>query len=277
MGAKELDPKTISKYLEFYQKFVNLYPEINQKNIDTFLKYNNSSPARAMMRNLLKSLLRWELPQEIKSEIGTLDIPAITGKKEKKIPKFMQKSDVDRLELGITDEKAKLMILAQFYAGLRISELLGLTYESLCKEEYDKNKEKPFQKINVSSDSAKFGKERISYLPTEIYVRVLIWLRENIARGEILNKTFDKKKSIWGIKQSRYRNLLDHWTEKILGESYNSHSLRHGRGTDLVLNEKMNIELVKKYLGHADIGSTQIYAHISDRDVENELQKPKQI
>lgn len=269
LNTKDLDSKTINSYTQTFHKFINLYPELNQRSIDLFLKNNTSSPARAMIKNLKSSLLRWDLPQDVKNEIGSIDIPNLTGKKDRKIPKFLQKSDLNRLELGITDERIKLMVLVQFYAGLRLSELIGLSYESFNKEEYDKHTNDEFQSIKISSESAKFGKERISYLPTYVYIRVLKWIKEEISKKSV---KFEKTKPIWNLKKSRYSKLLSEWTKKILGESYNPHSLRHGRGTDLILNEKKSIDIVKGYLGHADIGSTQVYAHISDKNIKDSLE-----
>ena len=43
LGAKGLDEKTKSKYMEFYHKFANIHGELNQETLDEFLKYNNYS------------------------------------------------------------------------------------------------------------------------------------------------------------------------------------------------------------------------------------------
>ena len=48
------------------------------------------------------------------------------------------------------------------------------------------------------------------------------------------------------------------------------HTLRHSFATD-VLNETGNLELVRRLLGHADISTTQLYAHLADRDLAEAL------
>jgi len=169
----------------------------------------------------------------------------------------MKVSDLDRLDLGIQlkdylqTERLKLMILVQFYAGLRVSELIGITYKNLMKEEYNVNKDKKYQTIKISSDSAKFGVERIAYLPTGIYIRLLKWFKEKLI-AETKYKLEDSS-FIWDlhgsqIKVRRYSGLLNYWTKAILNESYNTHSNRHGRGTDLLLNENVPIEIVRDLL-----------------------------
>lgn len=289
LATNNLNQKSKDKYLFFYHKLINLYPELNQKNLDLFLQFNTSSPARATIKNLLKSLLRWDLPQEIKTEIASLDISAPTGKKDKIIPRFMQKSDVDRLDIGIDinnkplhSERIKLMILTQFYAGLRVSELIGLTYTDLHKENYEKGKNNQFQEITINAESAKFGKERIAFLPTDIYLRLIKWVKDKIQEDDKKHIFFKKEEPIWifdgkKIKVRKYTGLLNEWSKKVLGGAFNSHSLRHGRGRDLMLNEHKGIEFVKGYLGHADITSTQVYANMTNKDIKNELENKQNV
>jgi site-specific recombinase XerD len=50
-----------------------------------------------------------------------------------------------------------------------------------------------------------------------------------------------------------------------ISEHVTPHSFRHGFATVLVEND-VNLLLVKELLGHANLSTTQIYAHISDRD-----------
>ncbi len=294
MKSKKLEDKTKNKYLHFYHKFVNLYPELNLKNVDTFLEHNPSSPARSMIKNLLSSVLRWDFDDEIKRSVILIDIPKITAKKEAPIPKFMLKSDIDKLDFKINlheskdTERLKIMILTQFYAGLRINELINLSFDNLKglpnhdpekDKENEKDKEKPkpikrdftkeWQKILISSESAKFGKQRTGYIPTNVYLRIMEWLKVHVKKSK---KPFNTNEPIWDIKKSRYSFLFRKVTKEILNESYNTHSLRHGRGTDLVVKQKKGLEFAKKYLGHKDIKSTQIYTHISDEDIEKELE-----
>jgi len=161
------------------------------------------------------------------------------------------------------------MILTQFYGGLRINEMINLSFNSLQFQ--NRKPDDNFQSIKIGFKFAKFGKERIAYIPTEIYNRILSWNKKDIERNW-QNKPKLNDKPLWSLKTSRYKVLLAKWSLEILGEAYNSHSLRHGRGHDLTVNEKKSIEFVKNYLGHSSIQSTQIYTHMGNEDVKKELE-----
>lgn len=281
METRAFDEKTKTMYLLYYNRFSNIYPELNQRNVDLFLQHNNNSPCRAMIKNLIKAILRWEVSDDIKHQISIIDILPSSSKEEKKTAKFLRKFDVDILEKSIhsgdelKDEGLRLMILIQFYAGLRLNELINLSFNDLNfnKDSYINIKSKDnFQAIRISYKSAKFGKERIAYIPTEIYDRLLSWHKKDILTN-YQNKEKANDKSIWHIKITSYKQLLAKWSLKILKKAYNSHSLRHGRGHDLTVNEKKSIEFVKGYLGHASIQSTQIYTHLGNEDIKEELEK----
>lgn len=279
MGVKELDPKTQKKYLEFYHKFANIYGEITTKSVDNFLKHNKSSPFRAMIRNLLTAIARWDVPLETKECVIGIDVPKVTGKKAKKNPLFITREEIDLLEKNIdvngynelVDGRTKIMILVQFWAGLRLEELLGLTIQSLDNDKY--NPEDKFKTIIIRSETAKFKKERKAYIPKRIYLMLLTWIKTLIRYETSMGRSFSEDTPIWGIKANRYRALIDKFTLQILGKRYNTHAFRHGRGTDLIKVEKWKIEEVKEYLGHADISSTQLYLHLSDEDIKNKLEE----
>jgi len=275
LNAKSLDFKTISKYLDFYKRLANVHGELNQKTLDEFIKYNDNSISRSMLKHLIKSIIRWNFSIEIKNSITMLDIPKKSGKVKSAIPKHLSYEELQLLDKGIIgnsilNERDRLSILVQWWGGLRESELLGLTPEDFLPNHFDKNKDPPFQNIRIKSESAKFGKERIAYIPTDIYDRVFNYIKKRVKIDSNFVHKIKQKENIWGFKKSSYDKMLRKNTIVILGKPYNTHSLRHGRGTYLI-KKGVPIEKVKKILGHSDIGSTQRYVHIVESEVEDSL------
>lgn len=272
LGAKGLDEKTQSKYLEFYHKFANVHGQLTQETLDEFLKYNDYNSSRAMVRHLLDAIKRWEFPMEMKEVVIRLDIPKSTGKKEKKEPLHLDFKELEYLINHMngnswTDERNRLSILTQWWGGLRVTELLGIGLPDLETDKYDKNKS--FQKIKIRAKTAKFRKERYTYVPTNIYFRVIEYIKRRSQIGSF-NKKLNEGGNIWGFSNSAYDKLLRKKTKAILGRSYNTHSLRHGRATDLI-KKGVPIEKIRLLLGHENIGSTQVYVHLSQSDIEESL------
>ena len=83
LGAMGLDEKTKKKYLEFYHKFANIHGQLNQQTLDEFIKYNQYPSARAMAKHLIKSIGRWDFPEEMKVCLLGLDVPKQTGKRNR--------------------------------------------------------------------------------------------------------------------------------------------------------------------------------------------------
>jgi site-specific recombinase XerD len=68
----------------------------------------------------------------------------------------------------------------------------------------------------------------------------------------------------------RVRRLLRTWGE-LAGVSVTPHQLRHTLATRLV-NRGMRIELIRRLLGHRYLNSTQIYARVYDRTVQDHFE-----
>jgi len=271
-GVLGLDYKTTKKYLEFYHKFANVHGELNQQTLDEFIKHNQYPSARAMAKHLIKAIDRWNFPQEMKVGLIGLDIPKQTGKRNKKQQLHLSQKELEYLiehmkGNSILDERNRLAILTQWWGGFRISELLGICFKDLETKEYNKDKE--FQKIKVRVEVAKFKKERYAYIPTNIYQRIIKYLK---LRSQIVSfaQRLNSMENIWGFSNSAYDKLVREKTKAILGRSYNTHSLRHGRVTNL-LKKGVPIEKVKEIMGHQSITSTQTYVHHSQEDIENSL------
>ena len=58
----------------------------------------------------------------------------------------------------------------------------------------------------------------------------------------------------------------------IVGKNISPHSLRHSMATDLLRNGA-DIRSVQAILGHASVTTTQIYTHVTDRQLREIHQK----
>lgn len=142
-------------------------------------------------------------------------------------------------------------VLAVFYAcGLRISELAGLQLRDVSLAEGG---------LRVRGKGAKvrevpLGRRAVACLEAYLPVRETVPPRDAtlfIGRtGRRLSRT-----TVWQIvkRHARGAGIRQNVTPHMLRHSFATHLLDHGA----------DLRAVQEMLGHADIGTTQIYTHVS--------------
>ncbi len=197
-------------------------------------------------------------------------------KKGRALPKVLSRDEVDRLiaAAGARDGDAKgasglrlaCMVELAYASGLRISELTGLTLAALARD--------PAYLIV----KGKGGKERLAPLNDAARSAVKVYLD---VRARFLPKGDEKTKGAnpWlfpsrgkggRLTPRRFAQLLDEAAADagIDPARVSPHVLRHAFATHL-LEGGADLRVVQTLLGHADIGTTQIYTHVaSDRLAE---------
>lgn len=56
-----------------------------------------------------------------------------------------------------------------------------------------------------------------------------------------------------------------------------SHKARHNFGTHMTLSLGVPIETVSKMMGHTSITTTQIYAHVTDKKVDEDMKRLREV
>jgi integrase/recombinase XerD len=120
-------------------------------------------------------------------------------------------------------------------------------------------------------------REEIDQQPTAFRQRIL-WIQDDDLK--LLERHYQEAAPLGLLFQTGTRNKIDTRFLRALVASMrvrsglekgvHPHLLRHTFATDL-LRETKNLPLVMKSLGHADIGTTQIYLHIVDDELEAAL------
>lgn len=192
--------------------------------------------------------------------------PALTMKNpkyEKKIPQFFSEKDMELL-LSLPDLSSKfgvrnLAILELFYSsGLRISEMITLNLTSL---------DFPQKFIKVHGKGDKTRLVPIGSKATETIQNYLA-LRESFTSkysGDFLflsrsGKPLDRREL--AIILSQYLELVGQ------KKGYSPHTLRHTFATHLLSNGA-DLRAIQEMLGHANLSTTEIYTHVSMKDLTN--------
>ncbi|WP_255990200.1 site-specific tyrosine recombinase XerD [Chitinolyticbacter albus] len=162
--------------------------------------------------------------------------------------------DAPRLETpaGLRD---RAMLELMYATGLRVSELVTLPSEHLHLNEGF-----------VQVLGGKGGKQRIVPMGAEAQhwlERYLKEARTMLCFGRAVSTLFINQRGEPLTRQGAWFIIKGYATQAgIPAEKLSPHVLRHAFATHL-LNHGADLRIVQMLLGHADIGTTQIYTHVA--------------
>ena len=224
-----------------------------------------SAATAARRRSAVRQFYRFALGEGWRTDDPSrrLDAP----KQGRPLPRTLSRDEIERLlaAAAASDRIGAVRMLAlvemAYASGLRVSELLGLRVEAVRRD--------PAWLVV----RGKGGKERLAPLNTAAREAVKTWLA---VRDAARKPAKDKKAapdSVWLFPSSaadghltprRFAQMLDQAAidAGIDPARVSPHVLRHAFATHL-LEGGADLRVVQTLLGHADIGTTQIYTHVA--------------
>jgi len=172
--------------------------------------------------------------------------------------------ELDRL-LGAPDgddekslrDRAILQLL--FSTGLRVSELCSLTRDVNFR-------------AGEFSIRGKGNKVRVVFVSDEAKDAVDKYLKKRKDMDDALFVKVDKEKSKKekeGLTRRSIERIVKHYAIKAgISKKVTPHIIRHCFATDLLSNGA-DIRSVQMMLGHANIATTQVYTHITDKQLKD--------
>jgi len=235
------------------------------------------SPATASRRRAaLRQFYRFVLGEGWRTDDPSRRVDA--PKKGRPLPKLVSRGEIEAMiAAALTDEdKARGLRLAclievVYAAGLRVSELTGLTLQAVARDP-------AFLMVR-----GKGGKDRLAPLnaPARTAIKAYLEVRSDFLRpgpkGPIDSPwLFPSRTGAAGrLTPARFAQMLNECAMKagVDPARVSPHVFRHAFATHL-LEGGADLRAVQTLLGHADIATTQIYTHVaSDRLRETVLTK----
>ncbi len=219
------------------------------------------SPAtQARRRAAVRQFYRFALGEGWRGDDPSrrLDAP----KQGRSLPKSLSRDEIERLlaAAAARDGAAGLRLVAlvelAYASGLRVSELLALKVEAVRRDP-------AFLIVR-----GKGGKERLAPLNASAREAVKTWLSARYAarKPETPDSPwlFPSPAGRSHLTPRRFAQLLDQAAidAGIDPARVSPHVLRHAFATHL-LEGGADLRVVQTLLGHADIGTTQIYTHVA--------------
>jgi integrase/recombinase XerD len=227
----------------------------------TALGARGLSPATASRRRAaVRQFYRFVLGETWRADDPSRRVEA--PRKGRSLPKVLSRAEVDRLiaaaaaKDGAGGLRLACMVELAYASGLRISELTSLTLAALARD--------PAYLIV----RGKGGKERLAPLNEAARTAIKAYLEVRpgfLSKGDKANPwLFPSRGKEGRLTPRRFAQLLDEAAADagIDPARVSPHVLRHAFATHL-LEGGADLRVVQTLLGHADIGTTQIYTHVA--------------
>lgn len=234
---------------------------------------HNGAATRSRKVSSLRSFFKY-----LTNKTGKLSVNPVeeleTPKQKKALPKFLtleQSLELLSKAEGKTRERDYCILVLFLNCGMRLSELVGLNLNDVHFGS---------STVNITG---KGNKERIVYLNdacTDALKRYLaVRPKEGLVDRNALFISGQRKR----ISPKTVQFLVKKYLAQIdlPGPGYSVHKLRHTAATLMYQQGHVDIRVLKDILGHENLGTTEIYTHLSNMQMEqaaqaNPLSKVKQ-
>lgn len=262
--------RDLNRFKEFVSsRGANSLAELNETVLAEYLAYLNRlmlskrTMARALsaVRSITKFLVR-------EGTGPSAMIETVGFKMPKLLPKALTRSEVAEL-LDQPDVKTpkglrdRAMIELMYGAGLRVSELIGITLQDYSQEE------------SVLRVIGKRGKVRIVPIPAETHE----WLRKYVEESRsafVISKAFSEIfLNARGAPLSRsgvFRILREYATSAGIELEIGPHTLRHSYAVHMV-QAGADLRSVQELLGHESISTTEVYTRLDLETVQKKYEQ----
>ena len=268
LSEKGLSRLTWQAYEDDLKMFFNYFKDkktvddLMETDLEEFLKYEMASGKKVStaLRRLSSTrsfYLFLKAEGLFSGEIG--DMPTL--KKPKTLPNCLSVEEVEMLldapDLKKPDEiRDKAMLETMYASGLRVSELLSLEKSQVI---FEKNLIKVFGK-GAKERIIPIGEFAIEYIRKYIdEVRSSNPGRKN--KTLFLNKFGNPISRVYFFKK-----VKEYALKAGIHKDISPHTLRHCFATHLIENGA-ELRVVQQMLGHTNIGTTEIYTHISTKRI----------
>ena len=208
----------------------------------------------------LRAFLRWAMKRGIRTDNPAAEVTL--AKVPRPLPDFVKSDEMEYLldNRGTPTEsysyaRRHLVLNLLYTLGLRQAELIALTDAAVSISSLE---------IKVTG---KRSKQRVLPLPPQLADEIEVWRK---IRDSRLPELPAPRPLITGrdgpISKTALYNLVHDALAGASATRHSPHTLRHSFATAM-LNGGADLDAVREMLGHASIATTQIYTHLSFKEL----------
>ncbi|TSC91090.1 MAG: hypothetical protein CEN90_638 [Parcubacteria group bacterium Licking1014_17] len=275
---KNRSPRTVANYDHYLSRFFQFtkpesISDISEDSIRKFRLYLNrladerGQPLKKVTQNYhviaLRAFLKYLTKRNIKCvppervELGKQEEREVTFLDEKELEKFLKSPAGD----SVAALRDRAILETLFSTGLRVSELCSLDRDgiNLGRGEFSVRGKGNKIRVVFLSDTAKECLK--TYLNKRMDADPALFIR--VPKSGKFEKFPDLRLTPRSIQRIITKYAI---ISGIVGKKVSPHTLRHSFATDLLRNGA-DIRSVQSLLGHASVTTTQIYTHVTDKQL----------
>ena len=229
---------------------------------------DNNAKTRSRKVSSLRSFYNY-----LSGKAGLLEVNPLkdldTPSQRRSLPKFLTLEESRRLLQAVDgpspDRERDYCIITLFLnCGMRLSELVGIKKGSINWEN------------STLVLLGKGNKERMIYLNGACLdaLQAYLAVREEPAVKEYRDYIFLSRRHT-PISPRRVEQIVERRLKQagLEGRGFSPHKLRHTAATLMYQHGGVDIRVLKEILGHENLGTTEIYTHVSNAQVEDAAKK----
>lgn len=248
---------------------IDLIRDITLSDVYAFLTYvmserSNNAKTRSRKISSIRSLFKYlTVKAGMLEENPVKDLELPSGKKS--MPKYLTLEESLELMNHVDTKYSQrdyCIITLFLNCGMRLSELVGINLSDI--------------RDNTVKLLGKGNKERIVYLndsclhALEQYKNVRPAPKTTADKNALFLSTHGKR-----LTPRRVQQIVGDCLRSagLSGKGYSPHKLRHTAATLMYQHGNVDIRVLKEILGHANLATTEIYTHVSNKQIENAATK----
>lgn len=271
--------KTVDNYRRYLERYTQTMKiphtdQVTQESIREFRLHLNRQPGRKQRgqssdtmkkrtQNYYLIALRGFLKYLGQRGIKTIGPEKIElAKVEQREVDYLEPQELQRMIDVASKHPRNYAIINLFFStGLRLSELCSLNRDlDVTKDEFSiRGKGEKVRVVFLSEDAKKAIKD---YLSTRVDFDEALFVQEG--PGSV--KRIENQESIRLTPRSVERIVKQIAIEAGISKKVSPHTIRHSFATDLLRNGA-DIRSVQMMLGHSNITTTQVYTHVTDKQL----------